>query len=125
MSTKVMIILQKCIAILGVLLVVAINLLPDFFYVGIQHPVGSDAVQVYKYDAMTEDPTVPVYEFGVDGAPVDSGKRVHAYLRNDYRDARLLAKPNFTLIVIGITVVLYGLTVVVARYVVIPHHSVL
>ena len=91
----------------GLLLVVAVNLAPNLFYVEMYHPVGAEALRVYQPSVYDHDFDQPFWCLGGAEGVVDTGERVQVELRNDYRDPHLLAKPNLTLSVIGIIFVLY------------------
>ena len=43
----------------------------------------------------------PVWRSGNEAGFVDTGQRMQVWLRNDYRDPHLLAKPNLSLLIIG------------------------
>ncbi len=106
---------QTIIVLGGILLVVAINLAPDLFYVGTYHPVGAEAVRIYQPSVHDHDFDQPVWRMDAVEGVIDTGERVQVELRNDYRDPHLLAKPNLTLLVIGFFVLLYFLAGVVMR----------
>ena len=107
--------LQTAIVLCVILLVVVINLAPDFSYKGMQHPVGAEAVQVFQSTLADHDFEQPVWRWGSEGGPIDTGQRVLVELRSDYRDPHLLAKPDLTLFLIGSFVLLYVLARLVAH----------
>ena len=106
---------QNCIVLFGLFFIVLINILPDLLYVSWYHPVGEEAVRVYEAASMPAGPILPIFRAEGGNPPTDTGQRVCVYLRSDYRDKHLLAKPNLTLLLIGILVALYLLSEIVAR----------
>ena len=98
--------LQKANLILAAVLVLGTNLVGAMprkytspaLYKGEQHSVGSDSVAVYLPTPDTKGAIqVPVQQAGF----VDTGQRVHVYLRNGYKDELIAYYPRATLLIVG------------------------
>jgi len=73
-----------------------------------QHPVGEDVVSVFPYRIDSDTRSVPIMNPNT-SKPVESGERVHVYIRHAYEDSLNLWYPKLTLKLLLGFAVLYGL----------------
>jgi hypothetical protein len=83
------------------------------FIKGVQHPVGSDVVNVYTEEDGSNFPVVPVQQ-PQQGSPgyVNTDLWVRVYLRNSYKDDQIVWYPRMTLGVLGVTGIMILLTLI-------------
>jgi hypothetical protein len=82
-------------------------------YKGVQDQVGTDLVQVDTYTGRPGEIPIPVKKWSglnpndVNGTFLETGERVRVYLRNDYKDDKIIFWPRMTLWILGTTILLY------------------
>jgi len=108
--------LRYRIVLFGFLVLLGLNLLAFLprWHTSAQHPVGEDAVSVYPYRSEADLRSVPLQDPST-GKALDSGARVHVYLRHAYEDKLNLWYPKATTWILLALGSLYGLFTLIAR----------
>lgn len=108
--------LKNRIVLLGFLVILGLNLLAFLprWHKGSHHPLGEDAVVVYPYRSEADLRSVPLQDPAT-GKAIDSGARVHVYVRHAYEDKLNLWFPKATAWILIALGSLYGLLALLAR----------
>jgi hypothetical protein len=106
------------ILIFGLLAILFVHLRVGLdFHKGLAHPVGNNAVVVYKADSQSNAPTVPILIPDiVKGKFIETDQKVNVYLFYSYDKKENNELTISVLLIITITIVFYLSTFVIAQF---------